>query len=273
MERITMGTIAVGVLFFAVCLALIWFLYKKNQHIKWLVLLQSREKKTFQREYTGNIAHELKTPLFLIQGYLYNILDNDQEISKTTKEQLEKALAHSERMHQLLKDLDFVHQMEKDSIAIHPSYFDIEVLCREIIFELQHLADIKSIQLEIVVHAENTLVWADRNRLYQVIENLITNGIAYNQTNGKVSILLNQAQNKVQLCVTDTGIGIAEKDITHIFERFYRVESSRNRQHGGAGIGLAVVKQILDAHGMSIQVESALGKGSSFCFLLPNIAS
>lgn len=222
----------------------------------------------FQKEFLSNLAHELKTPLFSIQGYILTLLEGAMENPETNKRFLKKAAKATDRMTSLIKDLDYLTKIEVNQITLEKTTFYIHELCKEIFESLESLCKEKNITFSLVAKDPTLLVLADRNKIGQVLTNLLMNSISYNVEGGKTVITILKVKNKVKITIEDNGPGIDDVHLSRLFERFYRVEKSRNRNKGGSGIGLSIVKHILNSHGQEITVKSKLEKGTLFTFFL-----
>lgn len=227
-----------------------------------------KEQEQFRREFLGNLAHELKTPVFSIQGYISTLLDGALEDENINRSFLERANKATDRMVGILEDLDQIAKLEVEDLKPEMRSFDIIELIKEIFETLELAAQQKNIALLMNKDYGQIHVLADRTKIGQVLTNLINNSIAYGKENGKTEISLLVFENLVTIEVSDNGIGIDPKHFPRLFERFYRVEKSRNRNEGGSGLGLAIVKNILDSHGQSINVRSIENVGSTFSFSL-----
>jgi two-component system, OmpR family, phosphate regulon sensor histidine kinase PhoR len=222
----------------------------------------------FRREFLGNLAHELKTPIFSIQGYLLTLLDGGLEDEKVNRQFLERASKATDRMVSIVEDLDQITKIEVDDLKMDFKTFDIVELIEDIVETLQIRAEEKNIQLKFSKNYEPTLVYADKTKISQVLTNLIHNSISYGDVNGETLFRIYELDNIVTVEVADNGPGIEQSVLPRIFERFYRVEKSRNRNEGGSGLGLAIVKHIIESHGQTINVRSTVGVGSTFAFTL-----
>lgn len=226
-------------------------------------------REDYRREFLGNIAHELKTPLFSIQGYLLALLDGGKDDKKILLKYLQRASSNVERLNTLVKDLDYISKLESHRIELQKSIFDINQMIESCIGVVEMNAEDKKIEiLKNVDLTENLDVYADKDKISQVIINLLDNSIKYSETNKKIEINIKVLDKKIQVSIVDLGIGIVEEQISRIFERFYRVEKSRNRNQGGTGLGLAIVKHILEVHKEKIYVQSKLGEGTKMSFSL-----
>ncbi len=231
-------------------------------------ILKLKEQEQFRREFLGNLAHELKTPVFSIQGYISTLLDGALEDEKVNRSFLERANKATDRMVNILNDLDQIAKLEVEELKPEIRSFDIIDLIKEIFETLELTARLKNIQLVLKKDFGPIHVLADRTKIGQVFTNLINNSIAYGTENGKTEIDMLIFENLVTFEVSDNGIGIDPKFFPRLFERFYRVEKSRNRNEGGSGLGLAIVKNILNSHGQAINVRSTVNVGSTFSFSL-----
>ena len=223
----------------------------------------------YRKEFIGNVAHELKTPLFSIQGYISNLIDGAAGDKELLAKYLKRADKSVERLTYIIKDLDLITQIEASTLKLEISSFNIITLVNEIIEELEISASKKKIKLLLDNQFKGEIiVSADKNRIQQVLVNLISNSINYGKEKGTTEIIFQSKNDKCLIRINDNGLGISEENMPRLFERFYRVDVSRSRSHGGSGLGLAIVKHIIDAHGESINVVSTIGIGSEFSFTL-----
>lgn len=228
-----------------------------------------REQEQFRREFLGNLAHELKTPVFSIQGYIMTLLEGGLEDESVNRIFLERASKGVDRITRLLEDLDQITQMEVDNIQLNITKFDLVKLVDEVFEELRQIAKIKNIALKFNKNYDTIYVSADRNKIQQVLINLVNNAIAYGKQDGETVLRFNSMDNLILVEVNDNGPGMDAAELPRLFERFYRVEKSRNRNEGGTGLGLAIVQSIIEAHDQTINVRSSVGIGSTFSFTLP----
>ncbi len=230
--------------------------------------LKIREE--YRKDFLGNVSHELKTPLFTVQGYIETLLDGAINDKSVRKKYLQRANKAVERLIYIVKDLDLITKLEAGELLVERSAFDIIELIRNV-FEL---LEMKSAKKEIALtfdmdYPEPIYVYADREKIQQVLTNLLVNSIKYGQQNGTTEVSVeNLIKNKVIVRVTDNGEGIPKQHIPRLFERFYRVDKSGSRSEGGSGLGLSIVKHIIEAHGEKIYVESVEKVGSEFSFTL-----
>jgi two-component system phosphate regulon sensor histidine kinase PhoR len=227
-----------------------------------------KEQEEFRREFLGNLAHELKTPVFSIQGYILTLLEGGLEDETVNRTFLERASKATDRMVNILEDLDQITRLEAESLRLDIRPFDIVELTSEIIESLDMRAQEKSIKLTYAKEYGAKFVKADRAKIAQVLTNLINNSIFYGNEGGSTVIRYYELDDIITVEVSDNGPGIEEKHLPRLFERFYRVEKSRNRNEGGSGLGLSIVKHIIESHGQTISVRSTVGIGSTFAFSL-----
>ncbi len=228
------------------------------------------ERENYRREFLGNISHELKTPIFTIQGYILTLLEGAINDENIRLKYLERANNGVERLNHIVKDLDLISKLETGDLHLEIKIFDILSLTEEVFGFLEMAAKKRNINLSLDrVYEGKILVKADRNRIEQVLINLISNAIHYGNENGHVTIAIKaNKHNQIDISITDSGEGLTPENIARIFERFYRTDKSRARNLGGTGLGLSIVKHIIEAHNQKITVESELGVGSTFTFTL-----
>ncbi|MCH8555130.1 MAG: sensor histidine kinase [Schleiferiaceae bacterium] len=240
-----------------------WAEERKNE------IRELKERESFRREFIGNVSHELKTPIFNIQGYILTLLDGAIEEPEINVKYLQRANKSVERMIALVQDMDAINKLESGILDLELKNFDIAAMVRDVFEMLESNAKEKRVQLDLYREFERPVkVYADPYKIEQVLLNLVTNAIRYSKEKGRVEIRFFDMDDKVLVEVTDNGLGIPEKDLSRIFERFYRVDKSRTREAGGSGLGLAIVKHILDVHKQTINVRSTVGVGSTFSFTL-----
>jgi len=227
-----------------------------------------KEMEDYRKEYLGNVSHELKTPLFSIQGYIETLKDGAVENLNIRDKYLDRIGISVERLLNIVKDLDMISQLESGEISLRYSKFDINLLIKEIFELLEMEAQNKTAKL-ILLSPLPVFVNADKQKISQVLINLISNAIHYSNRE-EATIKVKTTTNKTHATVTisDNGMGIKPEALPRIFERFYRVETSRNRKDGGSGLGLAIVKHIMEAHKQNITVESTYLEGTTFTFSL-----
>lgn len=228
-----------------------------------------RQLEQFRKEFIGNLSHELKTPLFNIQGYVHTLLDGALEDPKFARQFLERTSKSIERLSSLVDDLDTISKLEHGEVYLHQDSFDIHQLAKEVFYALELKA--KSKQFSLLIKKETdraTWVYADKEKIQQVITNLLDNAIKYGRQGGQATAAFYDMDEHILVEITDNGIGIAETHLPRLFERFYRVDKHRSREEGGTGLGLAIVKHIIEAHRQTINVRSTIGVGTTFAFTL-----
>ncbi|MDZ7360322.1 MAG: ATP-binding protein [candidate division KSB1 bacterium] len=225
---------------------------------------------TMRSQFLGNVSHELRTPIFAVQGYLETLLEDNVENPQVRKDFIEKAHRQAARLNNLLADLIDISRIESGEMKMSFRYFDLHDWLKKQVAEMQAVAHEYNVALALV-NSESRRplsVLGDRERLAQVMTNLITNAIKYNVPGGKVDVGYRESADHVEIFAADTGRGIPAEHLPRIFERFYRVDKERSRAVGGTGLGLAIVKHIVEAHDSAVKVQSELGKGSIFSFVL-----
>lgn len=229
-----------------------------------------KEKANYRKEFIGNIAHELKTPLFTVESYILTLLDGAISDEKVQEKYLKIAAQSVERLNHIVSDLDLITKIEAGVTAIKFERFDLYSLIKEVFGFMEIRAQEKNISLLFEQTNQKELwVLADRKRISQVITNLIVNSLKYGVEGGTTEILVEiLSKQKILVRIIDNGRGIEAKHIPRVFERFYRVNKARNRDEGGSGLGLAIVKHLIEAHQEKIYVESTYGVGSEFSFSL-----
>ena len=231
---------------------------------------EMKKQETFRREFIGNLAHELKTPLFTSESYILTLLDGAIDDDEVNKKYLKIAGKAIHRLNLIVKDLDLITKIESGESEIQRTDFDIINLAQNVFEMLEITAAKRNIKLILEFNDKLPLrVNADNEKIQQVLTNLIENSIKYGKENGTTELVIQElTENKIIVRVTDNGLGIEEKHFNRLFERFYRVDQSGSRKGGGSGLGLAIVKHIMDAHDEKIYIESEFGVGSEFSFTL-----
>ncbi len=228
-----------------------------------------KQMEKYRKEFLGDVSHELKTPIFNIQGYILTLMDgglDDPNINKLYLNRTEKSI---DRMITIIDDLEAISKLEAGELELYTESFNLLQLIDDV-FDLQEIrANEKNIKLKYGKGFDRALlVNADKQRMFQVISNLIVNSINYGKKGGTTSVSFYDMDNRILVEIKDNGMGISDENLPRIFERFYRADKSRSREQGGTGLGLAIVKHIIEAHKQRINVRSKLGKGSSFTFTL-----
>lgn len=233
-----------------------------------------KEMEDYRKEYIGNVSHELKTPLFSIQGYIETLRDGGVDDLNIRDKYLERIDKSVERLLNIVKDLDMINRFESGQINLKFSTFDINHLIQEIFDLLEMEAERQSMTMQLQTTQSQLFVFADKQRISQVLINLISNAVKYaNREEAQIIVSTREGTQSIHISVEDNGMGIKPENLPRIFERFYRVESSRNRKEGGSGLGLAIVKHIMEAHKQTIVVESVYLSGTKFKFKLAKSSS
>jgi two-component system phosphate regulon sensor histidine kinase PhoR len=243
---------------------------KKFATDKKLEIETLKVREEYRREFLGNISHELKTPLFTVQGYLSTLLDGAMDDKKIRKKYLERAEKGVERLVYIVEDLDMISKLEMGDVNLELSKFNIVDLVQSVFDLLEMVADKKNIILMFDRKYNKAInVFADQEKIQQVLSNLIVNSIKYGKENGTTEVTIEDlVDDKIIVRIRDNGEGIEKQNIPRLFERFFRVDKSGARSEGGSGLGLSIVKHIIEAHGEKIYVESEFGIGSEFSFTL-----
>ena len=240
---------------------------KKDKEIATL-----KELEEYRRNYIGNVSHELKTPIFNIQGFLHTLIDGGINDPSVNMAFLQKAARNVERLNSIVEDLDTISRLEGGIITLDLQSFDIQTLVLEVFEDIELKAKGKNIKLSFKEGANHGFrVRADKNQIRQVLTNLIGNSVKYGKQNGQTKISFYDMDKIVLIEVSDNGIGIARHHLKHVFDRFYRVDKSRSRDVGGTGLGLSIVKHIVEAHNQSVHVRSTEGVGSTLGFTLEKV--
>ncbi|MFD1314939.1 sensor histidine kinase [Namhaeicola litoreus] len=240
---------------------------------KMLEIEKLHSRDDFRKEFLGNVSHELKTPIFTAQGYILTLLGESMDDEELKQKYLDRANKSIERLSSIVKDLDMISKLEMGGTKLEESTFNIVGLVNDV-FEI---LEIKAAKRKITLSFDKIYEYplyakGDFEKIQQVLINLITNSINYGKLGGTTIVSISSFdKQKYIVKVQDNGIGIHEKHIPRLFERFYRVDKSRSREHGGSGLGLAIVKHTIEAHDQELFVESELGHGSAFSFTLKKV--
>ena len=232
-------------------------------------LKRLREMERYRKDFLGNVSHELKTPIFNIQGYLLTLLGGGLEDESINRLYLKRGEKSINRLISIVEDLDSIARLESGEFKVNPEPFNLVQVFEEVIDYMEMPARQRTIRITIEGGLKKAIwVKADRKLIVEVIENLVNNSIKYGKEGGKTILGFVDSGKQILVNITDNGIGIAEKDLPRIFERFFRVDKSRSRESGGTGLGLSIVKHTLHAHQQTITVQSKVGSGSTFTFTL-----
>jgi two-component system, OmpR family, phosphate regulon sensor histidine kinase PhoR len=243
------------------------YVTKKQNEIEEL-----KKMEQFRREFLADVSHELKTPIFAAQGFIHTLIDGAKEDPKTLDRFLNRAAKSIDGLDALVRDLVTLSQVEKGDLKMHFEEIDLKHITEEIFEQLENKAQNRNVTLKIKPKdLEKAIVNADKQRITQVLTNLIDNGIKYGREEGKIIVEIEEDKKHFHISVEDDGPGIQPEHLSRIFERFYRVDKSRSRDTGGTGLGLAIVKHILNAHNSKITVTSQIDKGTKFVFKLKKV--
>ncbi|MDX1421212.1 MAG: ATP-binding protein [Rubricoccaceae bacterium] len=229
----------------------------------------------YRREFLGDVSHELRTPIFAVSGFAESLLDGALDDERVRRRFVEKILANAHRLDALTRDLAEISRIETGDLQMTMEPFDLQGLVVEAVESLEKLARTRGVHLGLDLPSPVPRAVGDRDRLRQVLTNLVENAIEYNEPGGRVTVAVERLEGvggappRLHVAVGDDGIGIPEALIPRLTERFFRVDKSRSRAQGGTGLGLAIVKHILEAHGQRLRIESRPGAGSTFAFRLP----
>jgi two-component system phosphate regulon sensor histidine kinase PhoR len=223
----------------------------------------------YRKRFIGNVSHELKTPIFSIQGYIYTLIDGGVYDEHVNMRYLERAAFNVDRLLTIVQDLEEISKLESEDLILDIQKFDIKALVKEVFNDLEVNARQRNATLTFKEGAEKSFhVMADREGIRQVLTNLLLNSIKYGNDGGTTKVSFYVMDKQILVEIADNGIGIEEKHLKHLFDRFYRVDKSRSRESGGSGLGLSIVKHILEAHNQNVNVRSTPGQGSTFGFTL-----
>lgn len=229
---------------------------------------QLKQLENYRREFLSNVSHELKTPVFSIQGYIHTLIDGGIEDPDVNMHYLNKASKSMDRLISIVDDLESISRIESGMLVVEERTFDITELAKDVIESLDIQANEKRIRLILNADEKQHYVYADREMIRQVLVNLLVNSIKYGKPEGQTEIRFAEDAELLFTTVADDGIGMEKYHLPRLFERFYRVDKSRSREQGGTGLGLAIVKHIIEAHRQQITVDSEAGKGTAFTFSL-----
>lgn len=240
--------------------------WAKNQTLE-ITRLKDLEK--YRKEFVGNVSHELKTPIFNIQGYVLTLLEGGIDDPKINILYLQRTEKSIDRMISIVEDLESITKLESGELKLNFVNFDLVKLTEEVFELAQMLAIERNITLEFATKSDKpVMIHADRKRIMEVLNNLVGNGIKYGKKKGHVKVGFYDLHETILIEVSDNGIGMDKSDLSRVFERFYRVDKSRSREQGGTGLGLSIVKHIIEAHDQTINVKSIVDKGTTFTFTL-----
>jgi two-component system phosphate regulon sensor histidine kinase PhoR len=239
-----------------------WAIQKENE------ILQMKASETYRREFIGNVSHELKTPIFNIQGYILTLLDGGLYDEEVNMKYLKRTSKSVDRMINIVDDLEVITRLETEETQLAIGQFNVVELAKDVLDQLELKANESKIELSIQKEILGEFVLGDIDKIQQVFANLISNSIKYGKEGGRTEVRFFDMNENILIEIADDGIGISEMDMPRLFERFYRVDKNRSRKIGGTGLGLAIVKHIIEAHNQTINVRSTVDVGSTFSFIL-----
>lgn len=239
-----------------------WAIQKENE------ILQMKASETYRREFIGNVSHELKTPIFNIQGYILTLLDGGLYDEEVNMKYLKRTSKSVDRMINIVDDLEVITRLETEETQLEVGEFNIVELAKDVLDQLELKANESKIELSIQKEILTEFVVGDIDKIQQVFANLMSNSIKYGKEGGRTEVRFFDMNENILIEIADDGIGISEMDLPRLFERFYRVDKNRSRKIGGTGLGLAIVKHIIEAHNQTINVRSTIDVGSTFSFIL-----
>ncbi len=230
-------------------------------------ITRQQKLESSRREFVANVSHELRTPLTTVKSYAETMLDFVKD-NKTAASFTNTILNETDRMTRLVKDLLVLSSLE-NSAPLNKTLFSLRNMVSDVVSTMSLVAEEKGHRLQFRQKSEIPMFYGDRDKLEQVLYNIISNSIKYTPNAGRITVRAEKSFNEVRIEVEDTGIGIPEKDLARIFERFYRVDKARSRELGGTGLGLAISKGIVDAHNGNIEIKSTVGDGTTVTITLP----
>jgi signal transduction histidine kinase len=233
-------------------------------------LHELRSADRMRRELIANVSHDLRSPLASIQGYLETIHIKDSDLAETERQRyVTTALRNAQRLNSLVSSLFELSKLESQQIEPEREPFSLPELVQDVVVQYRPKAEDRGIRLHAEIPDRRVQVVADIGLIERVVTNLLDNALHHTPEGGRVGLRVMRKAEGICLSVEDTGPGIPEADLPHIFERFYRVDKSRDRERGGVGLGLAIAHTIVDLHGQTLYVSSTVGEGTVFSFHLP----
>lgn len=231
------------------------------------------ERDSFRKDFLGNVSHELKTPLFMVQGYILTLTEGAINDKLIRDKYLGRANKGVDRLVAIVKDLDMIAKLETEGLKLNYEVFNIIDLIQNVFDLFEMRAKKRNITLQFdKLYDYPVFVNGDKERIEQVLINLVVNSIKYGKLNGLTTVgIESYNENKFIIKVIDNGEGIKEEHISRLFERFYRVDQSRSREQGGSGLGLSIVKHIVEAHNETVLINSTFKKGSEFSFTMKKV--
>ena len=233
-------------------------------------ILALKRAAKYRREFLGNVSHELKTPIFNIQGYIHTLIDGALEDPNVNRKYLLRTSKSIDRLISIIEDLEILANLESEELLMDVTDWDLIDLVNELFEFFEIKSSEKNIKLSLDSNFDSFFVLADKEKINQVLVNLISNSIKYGKEGGSIIIKIEKKEKNSLIHVVDDGIGISTENISRVFERFYRVDKGRSRSQGGTGLGLAIVKHIIEAHEQKIDISSQVNKGTAISFTLKN---
>ena len=233
-------------------------------------ILALKKAAKYRREFLGNVSHELKTPIFNIQGYIHTLIDGALEDPDVNRKYLLRTSKSIDRMISIIEDLEQLARLDSDELDLNLTEWDFIELVNELIEFFEIKSKEKKIDLKLDSSVDKLYVVADKEKINQVLLNLISNSIKYGKIGGQIFIKIDKKVRVSKITVIDNGIGISKKNMPRVFERFYRVDKGRSRSQGGSGLGLAIVKHIVEAHDEKVHIKSEKNKGTTISFNIRN---
>ena len=230
---------------------------------------QLRQTEEIRRDFVANVSHELRTPLSIFRGYLETLLDDPHQPPGELLRILEIMERHSDRLSALVEDVLSLARLESPAAELDLSEVSLPEFLQEILRDWEKRLEAKQLKSHLDVPLDLPKLEADESRLQEIIYNLLDNAVKYSQSAGVITLRAAVESDRVRISVSDEGIGIPEKDLPRIFERFYRADKARSRELGGTGLGLSIVKHIAQLHGGTAEAQSEPGKGTTISVVLP----
>jgi signal transduction histidine kinase len=228
---------------------------------------QLQQLESLRRNLLADVTHELRHPVHVLQGSLQAILD---DVYPCNKEEIARLAEQTHHLTVLVSDLHVLAQAEAHKLPLHKQNTDIAGFVKETVAAFEPLVTAKKVTLRVELLGTMPQIAVDRARLRQGVHNLLDNALRHTPEGGAITVSVEQMRSAVQVCVQDTGDGIAAEQLPYVFDRFYRTDEARSRDRGGTGLGLAIVKANVEAHGGTVTVVSpGLGQGSTFVISLP----
>ncbi|WP_369404989.1 sensor histidine kinase [Piscibacillus salipiscarius] len=247
----------------------------RNEHDSWKGVVvvchditKIKQLENIRKDFVANVSHELRTPITSIQGFVETLLDGNEHDEEIVKKFLNIINKESRRLNALIEDLLELSTIEKDDFTLYKSHFYVTELMHDVDQVVENQLKEKGLTRDLYVD-ESIALYADYNRMYQLILNLYSNAIQYTPGGGHIEWNVTLDEGYIKFQIHDNGIGIPKKNQGRIFERFYRVDQDRSRQTGGTGLGLSIVKHIVEAHEGIIKLESEEGEGTTIIVLIP----